>query len=192
MCTPMAVVGMQGAGAASSMVGTYYGAKSTKSALGFQADMAAIDATTAERSAQAAQAAGQHQEQQSQLNTANLKAAQQVGFAANGIDLGEGSALHTLTSTDVMGSIDQNTIHANAIRQAWGYRTTATNYENDAIAKRSAAGAISPTAVAGTTALTGATQVASSWYKFKTPDLDAANASSDPIGSLAKLRGWTN
>jgi hypothetical protein len=38
-----------------------------------------------------------------------------------------------LTSTDVMGQIDKNTIAANAVRSAWGYRTQATSFQNEAL-----------------------------------------------------------
>jgi len=126
--------------------------------------MSAINATAAERAAQATLAAGQREEQRSSIATANLKSSQQVGFAAGGVDLGEGSALHTLTSTDVLGSVDKNTIAANAIRGAWGYRSQATNYQNAAIQQRSAAGAISPTASGAASLLTGASAVSGNWY----------------------------
>jgi len=159
-----ASLGLQGIGGIISMMGAYVGAQGQKSNLRAQADIADINAATAERSAQATLLAGQREEQRSMLATANLKSSQQAGFAANGIDLGEGSAARTLTSTDVMGKIDANTIAANAVRSAWGFRTQATNYENEALTKRAGASAISPGMAAASSLLTSAGSVASNWY----------------------------
>ena len=85
-------------------------------------------------------------------------------MAANGIDLGSETAVNILTSTDVMGEIDANTVAANAARSAWGYRTEGVNFRNDALLKRSSAGSINPMMRTGTTLLTGATDVAKSYY----------------------------
>ncbi len=156
--------GMQGIGGILSMIGAFGSAIGQRSSLRAQADIADINATTAERSAQAALAAGQHEEQRSMLATANLKSTQKATLAANGVDLGEGSAARVLTSTDVMGEIDKNTIAANAVRTAWGYRTQETNFQNEAASKRSSAGAISPVMAAGTSLLNSAGAVASNWY----------------------------
>lgn len=164
MCNATAALGAQGFGAASSAVSSYYSAQSQKASLGLQATIADINAQTAESTAQQALYSGQRQEQASRLRTANLKGRQTASLAANGIDLGQGSALRVLTDTDTFGEIDANTIRANAVRSAWGYRTQATNYQNQALQARSAAGAISPSMSLATSLLGGATQVAGSWY----------------------------
>lgn len=92
-----------------------------------QAAIARINAQLAESAAQGALFSGQRQEQAKRLETAAFKSAQRVGFAASGVDLGSDSVVRVLTSTDVIGDIDANTIAANAIRAAWGYRTEAAN-----------------------------------------------------------------
>ena len=46
--------------------------------------------------------------------------------------MGSDTATNILTTTDVMGEIDANTIEANAVRAAWGYRTEGVNYQIDA------------------------------------------------------------
>lgn len=166
MCNATAALGAQGFGAASSAVSSYYSAQSQKASLGLQATIADINAQTAESATQQALYSGQRQEQASRLRTANLKGQQTASLAANGIDLGQGSALRVLTDTDTLGQIDANTIQANAVRSAWGYRTQATNYQNQALQARSAAGAISPGMALATSLLGGATQVAGSWYSF--------------------------
>ena len=122
-----ASLGLQGISAIVSVMGAYGSVAAQKRQLQSQAEMARINAQLAEQSAQSALLAGQRQEQRSLLTTAGLKSTQRAAFAANGIDLGEGSAARVLTSTDVMGEIDRNTIAANAVRDAWGYRTQGVN-----------------------------------------------------------------
>ena len=163
---PMASLGMQAAGAAMGTVGSYYSAQNTKSNLQMQANLADTNAQIAELGAQSALAQGAKEEQRSRLQTTALKKSQRVALAANGVDLGQGSAAELLTSTDLMGDIDANTIKANAVRSAWGYRTQATNYQNQALMDRAAAGAISPGAGAVASLLVSAGSVVQSWYQF--------------------------
>ena len=163
---PMASLGMQAAGAAMGTVGSYYSAQNTKSNLQMQANLADTNAQIAELGAQSALAQGAKEEQRSRLQTTALKKSQRVAMAANGVDLGQGSAAEILTSTDLMGDIDANTIKANAVRNAWGYRTQATNYQNQALMNRASAGAISPGAGAVASLLGSAGSVGQSWYQF--------------------------
>jgi len=157
---------MQGAGAASSAVGSYYSAQSQKTALGLQANLSDINARMSESAAQATLLTGQREEQRSDIATANLKGTQRASMAANGIDLGEGTANQILTTTDVMGQVDANTIQANAVRSAWGYRTQAANQTNQANMSRASASAISPLTSATTSLLGSAGSVASNWYLY--------------------------
>lgn len=164
MNNPNLSMGLQVAGMVSSTLGAYYSAQSQKDALEFQAEMSDFNARIYERAAQSELMKGQREEQNARLKTAHLKSAQRVALAANGVDLGVGSAANILTSTDVMGEIDANTIAANAVRSAWGYRTQATNASIDGIMKRSSASSISPGMAAATSLLGSATGVAKSWY----------------------------
>ena len=163
---PMASLGMQAAGAAMGTVGSYYSAQNTKSNLQTQANLADANAQIAELGAQSALAQGAKEEQRRRLQTTALKKSQRVALAANGVDLGQGSAAELLTSTDLMGDIDANTIKANAVRSAWGYRTQATNYQNQAIMNRASAGSISPVGGAVSSLLGSAGSVGQSWYQF--------------------------
>ena len=162
----MAIAAMilQAVGGVADAHGAYYGAKSQKLALGFQADMDDINASLSETAAQRAVMAGQREEQSSRLNTANIKSKQRVAMAAGGIDLGEGSALNVLTGTDLMGEVDAKTIAQNAVTTAWGYRTQAVNDKISGMMKRSAAKGINPAMSAATSLLGSATKVAGSWY----------------------------
>jgi hypothetical protein len=157
-------MGMQVAGAVSSAIGAYASVKSTKANLRMQAILNGINAQSAERTADSTLAAGQHEEQASMLRTAQLKSTQQAQFAASGIDLGEGSAARVLTSTDVMGAIDKNTIAANAVRSAWGYRTGAVSASNQGLMESASAASMSTGIAGGTSLLGSAGQVAQNWY----------------------------
>ena len=69
-------------------------------------------------------------------------------------------------STDIMKEIDRNTVEANAVRSAWGYRTQAVNSQNDALIKRATADTISPFGSATTSLMGSAGNVATSWYQL--------------------------
>lgn len=158
---------MQTAGAVSSAVGAFYGAQGQKAALKGQAAIADINAKLAELTAQSALRSGQVEEQRSRIASANLKSKQRAALGASGVDLGSDSAINILTSTDVIGEIDADTVAANAARAAWGYRTQGMNFQNEAIGARATAKGISPWMAAATTALTGAGDVAMTRYKLK-------------------------
>lgn len=76
-----------------------------------------------EQNAEDALKQGQQREQMSMLATAQLKGTQRASMAANGIALDSDTSVRVLTSSDYMGAQDVNTIHANAVRAAMGYRT---------------------------------------------------------------------
>lgn len=192
-------VSAQAASAGMGMVGSYFGAKSQQDQLAFDAEMADLNAKVSESTAQTALLAGQREVQKSRLSTANLKSAQRVGLAASGVALDEGSAVNVLTTTDYFGEIDANTIEANAIREAWGYRTQAANYKAQATSARGAARAINPGASALTSFIGNAAKVAGSWYQMdKVGALDSApaGASTAPAGGTGfkppKTGFWGN
>lgn len=160
-------LGFSVAGMVSGAIGSYFGASAQKSLLNAQAEIAEINARVAESQARVELMSGQRREQASRLSTAALKGSQRAAMAANGVDLGVGSAAEVQTSTDLVGEVDAETIQANAVRSAWGYRTQATNSTNDAIMRRGAADGISP-GMAGMSSLLGsAGTVAQSWYRLK-------------------------
>lgn len=192
-----ASLAMQAAGAVSSGVGSYYSAKSAKINAQGQADLAEINARIAESGAQSTLLTGQQQSAALTLRAGQLKSSQRASMAANGIDLGTGSAAEVLASTEVMKEIDKNTIEANAVRSAWGYRTQAVNLQNEARVRRVTADGINPGQAAATSLIGDAGKVASSWYSMnKSGALDApsdvigANKSSDPIYTLGESRRW--
>lgn len=152
------------AGALQSMFGAYYGAKTQKINLRHSAAMAEINARIADLGAESALMQGQSEVARLTQQAGQLKSRQRVALAANGVDLGVGNAAELQASTDIMKEIDTETITANAVKNAWGYRTNAMNLRSGAAANRVTAGGINPFAQAATSLIGSSTQVASQWY----------------------------
>lgn len=184
-----AAVMMMGAGAVNSAIGAYYGAASQKRALGLQAGLDDANARVAEIGAQQELIRGQSQLDQANLRAGAIKGSQRAALAANGVVLTEGSAPEILTSTDVMKTVDDNTITMNALRAAWGYRTQETNDQNDALMKRAGAAGISPMGAAATSLLGSAGSVASTWYGMNKTGAGKTSGD-DPLGDFGKQKGW--
>lgn len=161
-----ASAGLQFFGALNSAYGAFASARTQRRNLAFQAEMARINAGLSEKAAEGELLKGQQQEQSARLRTAGLKSTQRAAMAANGIDLSSGTAQNILNTTDYMGDVDANTIAANAIKSAWGYRTQGTNYSNEAAMAAANSSGISPTASAFSSLLDSAAQVAPQWYQL--------------------------
>lgn len=160
------VIVLQGAGAATSAIGAYSAARSAQSSLDYQAGLADINSKQAELAAQQELFRGNAAVAQSTARAGQIKSAQRASMAANGIDLGEGSAVDVLTSTDLMKENDTNTITANAVRAAWGMRAQATNYKNEATAKRASADSINPFMNGASSLLGSASSLAQNYYNL--------------------------
>ena len=158
---------MQGAGAASSAVGSIFAAQSQKLGLKLDAYFADLNAQGAAEDARRALEKGQWEEGNSRLLTARLKGSQRASMAANGVDLSTGSALDNLVTTDLMGEVDAQTIRVNAAREAAGYRTQASNARGQGVMARSAASAISPLLAGATSLIDSAGKIGSDWYAMK-------------------------
>lgn len=184
-------------GAVSSAAGSYYGTAVQKINLESQARMAEVNARIAEMGAQSALNQGHKQAASLTLRAGQMKSTQRAAMAANGIDLGEGSAAEVQASTDTMKDIDQNQILSNAVQSAWGYRMQGVNHQNEALMARANAKGIKPGMALATSLLGSATSVLGSWYQMKQAgawsqpsDIARANQSSDPIYALGTTRGW--
>lgn len=157
---------LQGAGVAAQTFGAYKSAAGQKAALGYQAAVASNNQQIAQDQQRIAMVNGQQQEAASELKTASLMGEQRATMAANGVDLGTGSANEVLATSKLMGGADALTIRDNAARQAWAYGEQAKGYGAEAAMDRSTADAVSPFNSAFGTLLSGAGTVASSWYKY--------------------------
>jgi hypothetical protein len=188
MCGPAGVF-LQGMGALSSANAAKAGAESSQSQLNFQANLADINARMSETQAQQTLLTGQREEQKARIATANLKGTQRASLTANGVDLGVGSAAQILTSTDFMGEVDAETIQANAIKSAWGYRTQGANQKAQADSSRAAASAISPDSAFASSLIGGAGQVASSWYQYSN-NAPGSVTTTDPRAGVRGQKGY--
>lgn len=103
-----------------------------------QASLAENNAQLATWQASDALFRGQVTENRARLSAADLRSTQRTRMAANNITLDSGSAVRTLTTTDVLGEIDAMTARENAEREAWSYRVQAQDQLNRAEIMRNA------------------------------------------------------
>ena len=150
--TQALAMGAQAVGGVAQAVGAYDSTAARRNMLG-------MDAQIAQWQSSQALASGQVQEEDSRLQSGQLFGRQRAQLAANGVQLGSGSALDLLAGTKVIGNMDATTIHNNALRAAWGYQTQST-------IDRYAASNLNPTTTGLTTLLGSAGSVASSWYRY--------------------------
>lgn len=166
-------------GALTSTVGGFYSASTQKRSLQSEARIAEINANIAEMGAESALLQGQSEIGKLTMQAGQLKGRQRTALAANGVDLGTGNAAEIQASTELMKEIDKETIQTNAARSAWGYRTQAMNFRNQAAFNRATANGINPGAGALTSLISGATSVASNWYSFQKEGAFGATTASD-------------
>ena len=208
MATPQAPSGLgtaslisMGIGAVGSAIGTYQQSKSLKSQLRYQAAIAEINQRLSESSTQQALRQGEQQAATTTMKYGAMKSQQRAAMAANGVDLGVGNAAEVQASTDILKDIDKQTIEANAVRAAFGYRMQGTGFANQALMDRASASSISPLSSGFSTLLGSATKVAGSWYALdKVGALPGAGTpgaiGSTPggngfVGDINIQKGWT-
>lgn len=153
-------------GAGVSALGAYGNAKAQKGTLGYEAAVAVNNQTVANYQADLAIQNGVVAEQNQQLKTAGMMGDQRAALAANGVDLGTGSATEILATTKSMGERDALTIRDNAARQAWAYKNQAMGYAAEAGADTSSANGINPIMSGATSLINSATSVSGSWYNY--------------------------
>ncbi|MET3853055.1 hypothetical protein [Rhizobium sp. OAE497] len=102
----------------------------------YNAQVADMNATLADKKARDDITAGQQEEQRKRLETAQLEGKQKAAMAANGVDLNFGSPLDTLVDTAKIGELDALNIRTNAYRAAYNDKVQATNFQNEAIMDR--------------------------------------------------------
>lgn len=111
-----------------------YGAKSVakyqNAALQSQANIAAINADIMERKYQSTLRASESQILRQTMQAGKVKHSQRAALAANGIAVGEGSAAELQASTDIVKTLDTNTLKKSALSEAWGYRWREQQYKN--------------------------------------------------------------
>lgn len=108
-----------------------YAADSQKKAGQYQADVAAENAKLDDFRAEQSSRLGSIQEEQHRAKVRQMVGTQRATLAANGIDMGSGTAADMIEEAQTMGEVDALTIRFNAMNEAWGYRTNATNSRNE-------------------------------------------------------------
>lgn len=156
------------AGAGTKAMGASSAASAQRSSLEYQASISAVNAQIALDKSSVAQDNGQIAVQNQDLKTAQTFGMQRANLAANGVDLGSGSANDILTSTQLMGARDAAQIQTNTMREAWGYSTQAADDTSNANALKSMAGSVSPVNAGLTSLMGSAPQVSSAWKTYKT------------------------
>jgi hypothetical protein len=166
-------------GAVTGAIGSYYAAQNQKaqlesqaSSMRFQSDISALNAAQAEFTAQQILRAGQQKQGQIGLRAGKIKSSQRASMAARGIDLGVGSAVETIATTDLMKEIDMLTVNADTVRSSEAARLQRQNYltasalQDVSASNLAASGdSISPFMAAGSSILGSAGSVANAWYQ---------------------------
>lgn len=160
---------MQATGAILGASTAYSNSKAVKGAAEVNARVQELNAQMAEQQARDAITRGDKAAGASRLKSRQFKGSQRAALAANGVDLGFGSALNMLNDTDLFGEIDAETIRDNAAREAWAIRQQAAGLRVDASTYRLRAANESPLLAASTSLLTSAGRVADRWYSDVKP-----------------------
>lgn len=110
--------------------------KAQAAASNYNAQVAEMNATLADRRARDALERGAIEEQQKRQEVAQLQGRQKAAMAVNGVDLTFGSPLDTLVDTAVLGELDALTIRRNTAREAYDYEVQGVNGRADATLNR--------------------------------------------------------
>ena len=171
---------LSAAGAITSTIGAFYAADLAKTqaesqalTYEYQKNIAFINVRVAEMNAQQALLAGERQAGAVSMQYGQMKSSARASMAARGVVLGEGSAQEIIASTDLMKEVDMLTINANAVRAAEAARMQKVSIQNESLLAGTSAdisrlqgGAISPWSAAGSSLISGGSQVAAQWYKY--------------------------
>lgn len=122
-------------GALGAAVGTFYALDADKTRLGFEAKnrdleayMGRLNASAAERDAQAALEAGRDEDKRLTMAGGAERASFRASTAGRGVVLGQGSAAEAQASLDLIREMDRTTIHRNSIAAAEATRRQGVNY----------------------------------------------------------------
>jgi hypothetical protein len=155
---------LMGAGIGLQAYGAYQNSEATAVAYAAQAQVNRNNAMIADWQAEDALARGDRDASNVRLRARQLKGTQRARMAANGVDLGTGSALNILADTDYFADIDAGTVKDNAAREAWAIRNQAMGFRAEANLLQSRSDSESPFLAGATSLLGSAGRVASQWY----------------------------
>jgi hypothetical protein len=136
---------------------------------GFRSALDQQNAAIATANARVATQGGDYEAEASRLRYGELEGRQRAAMAANGVDVGSGSAAAVQRSTETMSALDAAMIHYNASRQAYGDQIQAASLKAQAGADAMAGmGAVAGgTLSAANSILGGAASLSQKWQQFK-------------------------
>ena len=127
-------LGLAAAGTAAGVAGQMQQASAAKASADYQSQVAAGNAAIATQNAQESAASGEQQAAISEQKTRAEVGSELAAQGASGVDINSPTAMAVRTSQDMTGQLDAQTIRSNAARQAYGYETQSTNFENQSSA----------------------------------------------------------
>lgn len=136
MCGPAA---LPIAAAVVAVAGTAMSGIQQAQAQRYQARVADMNASLARDQGKDAMERGLLADRDTQRDTAQLLGAQRASMAANGLDLGFGSAAQVLSDTRMIGREDVDRTRRNTFAEVQGFDINALNYDAEARAQRQAA-----------------------------------------------------
>jgi hypothetical protein len=157
-------------GATAALIGltalqTYSQYQAQKQQSRYQQSMLDANARMADIRAEDAIARGETDAGIVRTRAKKMVGSQRVAMAAQGIDIGSGSAVDVQEDTARMGALDALTVKNNAWREAWGYKAEAASFRS-----QSRFTAVSRKGMLRNTLLTGGLQAANySWGNMKAP-----------------------
>lgn len=98
----------------------------------YQRQVAEENAKIAKKEAAEERQAGIEEARNERIKALQEQARQKVGFAANGMEIAEGSALDTLEDTAMIGELNALNVQYNREQRAINYEQQASNFENEA------------------------------------------------------------
>jgi hypothetical protein len=116
------------AGTAVGTVGTISSAQAQSANAAYQAQISANNTTIANQNARYAMEAGNAKEQQTAIQERQTQGEVTAALAANGLDVNAGTPEDVRKTTRESGQLTEQQVIDNAALQAYGYRTTATNF----------------------------------------------------------------
>lgn len=159
MCVPLMAAAMvaTAVSASASAYGQYRQGQAS-------AGIARNNATMAGYAAQDAQYQGEMRAQAAQRQAAQVQGATRARLAANGVDLGVGTAADLQAQNDFFGEQNASNARYDAARQAWSDRAQQSNFTF-----QSHEDVMNGNLGAAGTAIGGAGQVAGKWYGYTNP-----------------------
>lgn len=133
-------IGLAAVGTATSVAGQLQSASAQKASADYQSKVAIGNQTIATQNADFAAAEGEQQAAVQEQKTRAQEGSILAGQASSGVDVNSATDKAVRASESELGALDANTIKSNAIRQAYGFETQATNFGNSASADTATAG----------------------------------------------------